>query len=152
MIFEPQRYTFIWQDAVHSLAVGFLCGFVNRLLSSFLYKGKIRLFIKDVTVSVFFAVMIFSYAISFANYRVLRWYNVVFALAGTVLFRPGFDRAVHLVFSLADVTIKYIVSLFRHRLNRSLDNYRRKKIEKQQKITQKTETEPLHDNDKVLYN
>ena len=92
MIFEPQKYLFIWHDALYSLGVGFLCGFFNRLLSSFLYRGKVCVFIRDVLSCLFFALMLFSYTVSFANYRVLRWYNVAFAFAGAVMFMPAFDR------------------------------------------------------------
>ena len=152
MIFEPQKYSFIFQDAVYSLAVGFICGFINRLLSCFLYKGKIKLFIKDVLMTVVFAVSVFSYTVSFANYKVLRWYNVFFALTGLVFFRPCFDRIVHILSSFINVTAKYVFTLFMDTAVKSMKEYYRKKVVKHQKNTQKSPSEPLQDDDKVLYN
>ncbi len=152
MIFEPQKYSFIMQDAVYSLAIGFMCGFINRCLSCFFYKGKVRLFIKDVLMTVVFATLVFSYAVSFANYKVLRWYNVFFALMGLVFFRPCFDRIVHILSSFIAVTIKYIFSLIKNAVVISAKEYRSKKVVKHQKNTQNLPSEPLQDDDKVLYN
>lgn len=152
MIFEPQKYLFIWHDALYSLGVGFLCGFFNRLLSSFLYRGKVRVFIRDVLSCLFFALMLFSYTVSFANYRVLRWYNVAFAFAGAVMFIPAFDRAVQLFFSLFNVTVKYRTAAVYRTIQGKLSEHKRKQTEKHQKFTQKSEPEALKDNDKVLYN
>lgn len=152
MIFEPQKYSFIMQDAVYSLAVGFLCGFINRLLSCFLYKGRIKLFIKDVVMTVIFATLLFSYTVSFANYKVLRWYNVLFAIVGEIAFRPAFDRVVHLFSGLLSVTLKHIFNMLKAAVAEYRKEYRQKKTVKHQKNTQNSPSEPLQDNDKVLYN
>ena len=152
MIFEPQKYSFIFQDAVYSLGVGFLCGFINRLLSCFLYRGKIRLFIKDVVMTFVFATFIFSYTVSFANYRVLRWYNVLFAFTGKIAFRPAFDKAVRLISGLVGVTVRHVYRVLVVRVGKYITVYRQKKVVKHQKNTQNQLCELMQDDEKVLYN
>lgn len=118
----------------------------------FFVQRKVRVFIRDVLSCLFFALMLFSYTVSFANYRVLRWYNVAFAFAGAVMFIPAFDRAVQLFFSLFNVTVKYRTAAVYRTIQGKLSEHKRKQTEKHQKFTQKSEPEALKDNDKVLYN
>ena len=109
MIFEAQRYDLVFWDAVYSMGVGFVVGFIYQLLSAFFYKGKIAVFIKDIAISCIFAIVIFSFVVSFANYKVLRWYNVTFALLGRVMFTPNFGNIVHKIFQV--LILKFINSL-----------------------------------------
>lgn len=112
MIFEVQNYKFIFWDIVYSIPVGFVLGFINRLLSVFLYKGKIRLFIKDILNGINFAVLLFSYSVSFANYGVLRWYNLAGAILGFWLFGKGFAALCHTRVRLFGATVKFFTSDF----------------------------------------
>ena len=152
MIFEPQKYSFIFQDAIYSLAVGFLAGLINRLLSAFTGNGKIRLFFKDVFMCIVFAVLIFSYSVSFANYRVLRWYNVAVALAGFVLFLPAIDSAARAVTGIAAVTVKYLAGKAAAGAAAAFRRKCEKIAEKRQKFPQKTDRELLKQQDIILYN
>ena len=45
MIFEAQNYFLVFQDAVFSMAVGFVAGAFYQLIGIFLYKGRAGLFI-----------------------------------------------------------------------------------------------------------
>ena len=80
------------QDALYSMAVGFVCAFFAQILSVFLHGNRISVFIKDILVSRFLRTALFSYCVSFANYRLVRVYNVFFALIGLVCFSPVFAR------------------------------------------------------------
>ena len=151
MIFEPQKYSFLFQDAVYSLAVGLIMAVINRGLSVVLYRGKIRLFIKDILTSVIFAVLIFSYSVSFANYNVLRWYNVVIAAAGFLVLLPGKTKGT--VFTqLLKVTVKHLRKKTVGSVKAVRQKIKEKNIEKQQKFTQKTGPDTLKEQDVILYN
>ena len=152
MIFERQSYSFIFQDAVYSMAVGFITGFINQLLAVFLYKGKIKVFIRDIAVSFIFAILLYSYSVSFANYKVLRWYNVVFALAGHIFFAPCFDSTVRMVLKLAAVSIRRAAIVPVRKIGIKLLNKIKKFTEKRQKFTQKNDENVLKQTDIVLYN
>lgn len=152
MIFEAQRYSFIFQDAAYSMAVGFLTGFINRVLSSFLFKGKRRIFIKDIAVSFVFALLLYSYSVSFANYSVLRWYNVAAALAGLVLFSPCFDKAVQVIFQLAGAAAKHFLKGTAKKISEKIKKENRKSAKKRKKIPQNNDEEVLKVPDKLLYN
>ena len=152
MIFEPQKYSFLFQDAVYSLAVGFMAAVINRRLSLFLYRGRVKLFIKDVLMSVVFAVLIFSYCVSFANYNVLRWYNVMVAVVGFIALGPGTDGSCPLFVQLLSVTVKHLQKKARSRVIAVRQKIKEKNIEKQQKFTQKTEHDTLKEQDVMLYN
>ena len=94
-MFEPQRYLLVFWDGVYSMAVGLVVGFFYQLVSLFLYKGKVAVFIKDVAVSAVFALIMFSYVVSFANYSLLRWYNIAFGLVGWRCWPFAFSKMVN---------------------------------------------------------
>lgn len=89
------------QDALYSMAVGFVCAFFAQILSVFLHGNRISVFIKDILVSRFLRTALFSYCVSFANYRLVRVYNVFFALVGLVCFSPVFARPLRKILSAA---------------------------------------------------
>ncbi len=151
MIFDAQSYSLIFQDRIYSLAIGFVTGFVNQLLAVFLYKGKIKVFIRDILISFFFTVAIFSYSVSFANYNILRWYNVAFALLGAVLFTPCFSTTVNMIFRLAGVTAGYGIKRAA-RYTAAAVNKARSKKEKKQKFTPENNPELLQRDEVLLYN
>ena len=152
MIFEVQSYWLIFQDAVYSLGVGFATGVFYQLISVFLYKGKIAVFIRDVVAAVFFTVAVFSYSISFANYRILRWYNIFFALIGWIMFTPAFSNCMHRYTDIIILTAKDRLK----RLAVSVSGKLSVKIEKikgkNQKNTQKNSDEVLKEREVLLYN
>ena len=90
-MFESVNYSFLLQDFLFTLAVGFAGGFINQLVSVFIYKGKIRLFIKDIFICTLFAVVLFSYVVSFANYPVVRFYHIIGAFTGFLSFNIRFS-------------------------------------------------------------
>lgn len=95
MIFESINYWFALQDFVFSLGAGFAVGFIDQLLSVFLYKGKIRLFIKDTVICFVFALTIFSYVVSFTNYPIIRIYHLIGGLLGFFCFSFRFSTFFH---------------------------------------------------------
>ena len=148
MIFDAQSYRLIWADAVHSMGVGFMVGFVYQLLSVFLYKNKVAVFIKDVVISVFFTTALFSYCVSFANYKILRWYNVAFALAGRIWFTPAFSHTGHKLLCFLSMTVK---KWFLRLCGKFLAITEKNK-EKKLKNTQKNKSEVLKTEEVLLYN
>lgn len=152
MIFEVQRYSFIFQDRIYSLAIGFVTGFFNQMLACFLYKGRVKVFVRDIIVSLFFTVSLFSYTISFANYKILRWYNVLFALIGAVLFSPCFSATANTVVKLIGITALFELKKSARRTASFINKSKQKKAEKRQKITQKNSPEVLKREDVLLYN
>ena len=89
MNFDVVNYSFLLQDFIFAMGAGFAVGGINRFLSLFLYKGKIRLWIKDMLVAFLFAVAVFSYVVSFANYPDVRIYHLLGALFGFLCSRHG---------------------------------------------------------------
>ncbi len=152
MIFEPQKFTYILQDALYSMAAGFTAGFFYRWLDVFLPKGKVRVFIKDIVTAVFFSFVMYSYVVSFANYRVLRWYNVLFGIIGMILFDPVFNTGLKILFSVVKLLLftrlKRIVDVLMAERNKFIS----KQKEKYQKITPKNSPQLLKQDDKILYN
>ncbi len=152
MIFEAQRYSYIFSDRVYSLAVGALAGFFHRLLSLFLSKGKVRVFIKDFATAFVFSLFLYSYVISFANYRVLRWYNVLFRLAGLVLFNPVLLPWLDALINLFKVTAVYFLKKIKNGLYNKIKKEIGGKIKKYQKFPKENQPQLLQEADKVLYN
>lgn len=98
MIFEPVNYSFLLQDFLYAIAVGFAVGGINQIMLIFLPKGKKRLFLKDMLVCFIFAVMLFSYVISFANYNEVRIYHILGAVFGFLSFNFNFSTIFHKIF------------------------------------------------------
>ena len=152
MMFEAQRYNLVLWDAIYSMGAGFVVGFVYQILSVFLYKGKVAVFIKDTVISIFFAVVVFSFSVSFANYKLLRWYNIAFALLGRVMFTPTFSNCLNKVVSalfsgVKNTTVKCTKGICGKLLNKT-----EKKVKKAEENTQKNQTDLLKDCEVVLYN
>ena len=152
MIFASQSYSLIFQDAVFSLAIGFVAGFVHQLLGIFLYRGQIKLFIRDVVTGLVFTVLIFSYSVSFANYPILRWYMVLFAVIGLVLFMPRFAGWGNLLVKLQAATAGFFIARRFENLKVKCADIIEKNKEKKQKFTQKNQSEVLKTSDIMLYN
>ncbi|MBR5305666.1 MAG: spore cortex biosynthesis protein YabQ [Oscillospiraceae bacterium] len=152
MMFEPQSYTLVMWDAVYSMAAGFVVGFVYQLLGVFLYRGKLAAFIRDVVSWAVFAVVIFSFVISFANYKVLRWYNIAFGLVGWRCFPFAFSRACNkwstAVTDKTGCVIKYCIKS----IHGKISAFSEKKRIKKKKITQKNKEELLKETEVLLYN
>ena len=152
MMLEAQRYSLVLWDALYSMGTGFVVGFVYQLLSVFLYKGKIAVFIKDIAISVVFAVVVFSFSVSFANYKLVRWYNIVFALLGRVMFTPGFSHCLHRVVTSLFTGVKNTTVKCTEGICGKLLNKTDKKAKKAEENTQKNPTDLLKDCEVVLYN
>lgn len=152
MMFEPQSYTLVMWDAVYSMAAGFVVGFVYQLLGVFLYRGKLAVFIRDVAVWAVFAVVLFSFVISFANYKVLRWYNIAFGLVGWRCFPFAFsaicNRWSMAVSRKAGCIIKYCITTIKGKISAIAE----KKAIKKKNFTQKNNEELLKETEVLLYN
>lgn len=152
MIFEPQNYLYIFQDAIYALPVGFLAGFINRLLSAFTGRNKKIVFIKDLIMTTIFTVLVFSYSVSFTNYRVLRWYMALSALVGFVMFPPFVEFVLRVCMSCTILACKRMLSCIVSLAGNCFNKVKQGKIKKHQKITQKTEQQVLKEEAVVLYN
>ena len=152
MMLEAQRYSLVLWDALYSMGAGFVVGFVYQVLSVFLYKGKVAVFIKDIATSVFFAVVVFSFSVSFANYKLVRWYNVAFALLGRVMFTPAFSHCLHRAVTSLFAGVKNTTVKCAKRICGKLLNKTDKKAKKAEENTQKNPTDLLKDCEVVLYN
>ncbi len=152
MIFEVQSYRLIFEDAVYSLGAGFATAVFYQLISVFLYKGKIAVFIRDILASVFFSVAVFSYSVSFANYPILRWYNIFFALLGRLMFTPAFSNCLHRytdkIILIARSCIKGLLTFISGKLSVKIEKIK----EKNRKNTQKNSPELLKEGEVLLYN
>ena len=98
MIFESIDYWFALQDFIFSMAAGFVVAFFYQLLSVFLYKGKTTVFIKDMITCTVFAVVIFSYVISFTNYPIIRIYHILGGFLGFLAYPFHFSTIFHKFF------------------------------------------------------
>ena len=152
MIFEAQNYYLVFQDAVFSMAVGFVTGAFYQLIGIFFYKGRTGLFIKDVLTGIVFTTLIFSYSVSFANYPILRWYMVLFALAGLLVFPAGLSKWGNVAVSLMAVTVVHYCGNVYSKMCGKLLAILQKNKEKKQKITQKNPAELLKNADILMYN
>ncbi len=147
MIFDAIDYTLLFDDVLYSLAPGIIIGFINEVLASFFYKGKKAIFIKDVLMSIISSIIIFSFVISFANYRILRWYHFVSCFVGFYFFSFSFSHFIKTASAIFFVTIKVINKNFRIKMKKKA-----KKQSKKHKLSQKNNENTLKKDDKVLYN
>lgn len=92
MTFVAINYQLLLEDFIYSIAAGFFAGFLNQVLGIFLYRGRVRLFIKDMVMFFIFSIVIFSFVISFANYPILRYYHILGGGIGFLIFLPKFSR------------------------------------------------------------
>lgn len=152
MIFEAQRYDFVFWDAVYSMGVGFAVGFVYQLLSVFLYKGRLAVFVKDIAIGCIFTIAVFSFVVSFANYKVLRWYNVAFALLGRVMFTPQFGLLLHRWGDMVVMGVKTAVKKVFKGIYGKFLTKKDKNVEKPEEFSQENENEVLKRTEFILYN
>lgn len=152
MIFEPQNYLYIFQDAVYSAAVGFVRAALGRLLTGFLHRTKQGQFAADFITGVFFSLLVVSYSVSFANYNVLRFYNVLFRLAGYFSFPKLASTAVDIFSQILNITCIFLFKSAKEKTVAVVKVYRDKKLKKYQKNAQKSSEKVLSDNDMLLYN
>ena len=152
MIFEVQSYQLILWDAVYSMGIGFVSAVIYQILSAFMARGKILIFIKDVVISCIFGVLIFSYVVSFANYKVLRWYNVAFGLLGWFCFPLAFGKSFNILISnlLSKISIKTTNCV--KQVCGKLSVITEKKSQKNKNNTQKNQKEVLKETEVLLYN
>ena len=137
---------------MYSMSAGFVTGVVYQLLSLFFYKNKVAVFIKDVLISCVFATVLFSFVVSFANYKILRWYNIAAAILGRLAFTPSFSDGFHkLTIQLVKYVKSNLIKVYA-KFHKKLLTKRKKKVEKFQEKTQKNQSEVLKETVVVLYN
>lgn len=152
MIFQPQSYFFMLQDALYSMAVGFVCALFAQVLSVFLHGNRIAAFAKDMLVSRFFRTALFSYCVSFANYRLVRLYNVFFALIGLVCFSPVFARPLRKIIACAGNYAARAAAAQLKKGGRYISRSMQKQKVKNEQKRQEKDKELLKKPDIVLYN
>ncbi len=147
MIFTPENYTFILEDCLYALCVGFIVSFINEILKSVFYKNKTMIFIKDILICFIFYILIFSYVVSFANFSILRWYHMLFAIIGFMVSKFSFNRILRFIFNLGFINLYVFIKHFRKNIRINL------------KISKKTKTKAkkinnlaLKKDDIILYN
>ena len=152
MIFDAQRYSLVMWDFLYSMGAGFVVGAIHQLLSVFLYRSKAAVFIKDLVCGGVFATVVFSYVVSFANYKVLRWYNIAGALMGRLLFTPGFAQPFHRLIAVVQSPVKNTVKNSFEYFRGKLLTKMQKKVENFHENIQKNQPEVLKQTEIVLYN
>lgn len=152
MMFESVNYTFLLQDFAFAAAVGFAVAVTDQIVSLFIYRGRISVFFKDTAVCILFAVAVFSYVVSFANYPVVRIYHIMAAALGFVSFQLPFSGCFHKIYEKFLKKIKHYISCllmsFRTILCGFAEKHRAKKIKKEN-FHKKTD---LKKQDIVVYN
>lgn len=152
MIFESINYAFLLQDFAFAMAAGFVAGIINQIVSIFICKGRICLFIKDIFISTVFAVVLFSYVVSFANYPVVRFYHIVCAFAGFLSFNIRFSIIFHKIFKIFyKIFLRKILWLC-NKIKTAFCAQRHKRAEKRQKAQDLPENADLKTKEVLIYN
>ena len=152
MIFDAQRYNLVMWDFLYSMGAGFAVGVIYQLMSVFLYRNKAAVFVKDLVCGGVFATVVFSYVVSFANYKVLRWYNIARALGGLLLFTPGFAQTFHRLTAVVHNPLKNTAKKGFEYFRGKLLTKMQKKVENFHENIQKNQPEVLKQTEIVLYN
>lgn len=152
MIFESINYAFLLQDFVFAMAAGFVVGFLNQIVSIFICKGRICLFIKDIFICTVFAVTLFSYVVSFANYPVVRFYHIICAFAGFLSFNIRFSTIFHKIFEkIYKIFLRKILWLW-NKIKTAFCVRRHKMAEKRQKTEDLPKNADLKTREVLIYN
>ena len=152
MNFDVVNYSFLLQDFVFAMGAGFAVGGINRFLSLFLYKSKIRLWIKDMLVAFLFAVAVFSYVVSFANYPDVRIYHLLGALFGFLSFNFNFSTIFHKFFENFSKNTKNKMLCYGKKVYGIICVKKQKTSKKQKKQQSLPENTDLKNNDNWVYN
>lgn len=152
MIFESIDYSFALQDFLFSIGAGFAVGFVSQLLSVFLYKNRVLVFIRDILVSFVFAVVIFSYVVSFTNYPIIRIYHIFGGLLGIFCFSVQFSTFFHKIFTKIFLTIKNKILCYGKKVYSIICDFKAKKQKKEKPPAEEGENEPLKTREVLVYN
>ena len=152
MNFDVVNYSFLLQDFIFAMGAGFAVGGINRFLSLFLYKGKIRLWIKDILVAFLFAVAVFSYVVSFANYPDVRIYHLLGALFGFLSFNFNFSTIFHKFFEKFSKKTKNKMLCCGKKVYGIICAQKQKVLKKQKKQQPSPENTDLKNNDNWVYN
>ena len=152
MNFEAVNYSFLLQDSLFAMGAGFAVGGVNRFLSLFLYKGKICLWIRDMLTAFLFAVAVFSYVVSFANYPDIRVYHLLGALFGFISFNFHFSPIFHKFFEKFFNRVKTYILCCNKKVYNTICGARQKIIKKHKKQQPVAENTDLKKDDNWVYN
>ena len=152
MIFESINYSFLLQDFLFAMAVGFVVGFINQLVSIFLCKGRAGLFVKDIFICTVFAVALFSYVVSFANYPVVRFYHIFGAFAGFLSFNIRFSIIFHKIFGKIYGIFEHKMLCVWQRIKSAFCTSWRKRATKHPESKEKGKNADLKTNEVLIYN
>ena len=152
MIFESINYWFALEDFIFSISAGFVVAFFYQLLSIFLYKGKTAVFIKDLLVCTVFAVVIFSYVISFANYPIIRIYHILGGFLGFLAFPFHFSSIFHKFFEKIFSVLKNKILCYGKKVLTIVCERRRKSAETADIAPMEPTDEHLKSCEVLLYN
>ena len=152
MIFESIDYFFAIQDVLFSLGAGYAVGFFAQILSVFLYKGRIRMFIKDILVSFVFAVVMFSYVISFTNYPVIRIYHILGGIMGYFCFSLQFSVFFQKISEKIFLFLKNKMLCYGKKVSSTICGLKQKMQKKSKSAKQQEENGPLKKEAELLYN
>ena len=141
MIFESINYWFAFQDFVFSIGAGFAVGFFYQIISVFLYKGKTAVFIKDILTCFVFAVVVFSYVVSFTNYPIIRIYHIIGGFLGFCAFPFKFSTYFHKIFEKFLNFVINNILCYGKKVSSIICEQRQKRREKHKKRREPTEDE-----------
>ncbi len=152
MIFESINYSWLLQDFLFSIVAGFITAIFNQIIGIFLYKGKVRLFIRDILTCIFFSIILYSFIISFANYKIFRIYHIFAGIIGLFCFNVKFSEIFHNFFDKIIVRIKNKILCFVKKKYTTICILRSKKKEEHQKQTKTDKKDHLKTDDVYVYN
>ena len=152
MNFDSVNYSFLLQDFIFAMAAGFAVAGVNSFLSLFICGGKAAVFVRDMLTCFLFAVAVFSFVVSFANYPDIRFYHIISAFFGYLCynfnFAGYFEKFSKKIFSKAKNKMLCRIKKY-YRTICVFAAKKRKKAEKQEKSDKK---EPLKNGEIWVYN
>lgn len=152
MNFEAVNYFFLLQDFAFAAAAGFAVGIINQLLSVFVPpKGLLR-GLKDVLSCFVFAVVLYSYVISFTNYPDIRIYHILGGCAGFLCFSYNFSTFFHKIFIKIFKRIKNNILCLGKKIKSTICAVRQKRRKKQKQSQNAAEQGHLQTKEVLVYN
>ena len=152
MIFESINYWFALQDFIFSMAAGFVTGFIYQLLSVVLYGNKIAVFVKDIIICFIFAVVIFSYVVSFTNYPIIRIYHILGGFLGFLCFPFRFSIYLQKIFFKIFSAVKNKMLCYSGKVLSIICDRRPKRTKSKAEKETKQKEDHLKSEEVLLYN
>ncbi len=152
MNFDIVNYSFILQDFAFAMGAGFAVGILDKFIKIFLSDNKILNSVRYMITAFLFAVIVFSYIISFSNYPDVRIYHLIGASLGFVTVDFGFSNIFRKIFILFFVKIKNYILYLIKKINGTICGLVQDINKNDKKQQEKPKDELLKKQDSWVYN